>query len=191
MNMGTFEERSRRADKLIREWHRYPFITLNGWSEGWYGHNDKRASQSEASDTLCLVYSMVEVRMCAYQGRIAVIRNKALPRLIFVSEIPTYVDTEEPLFSSDGRYVFLGVFTKDFSGTLVIDVADNRYAAVRHPALSFCEVEEIDTETFRLMNRPGSNRVDIDRTIDMSSLKWFLIEKTKVDFITAFLDEGS
>lgn len=179
------DQANERADKLVSKWNRFCFAELPEWEDrysGLLGLPDKRAAESPDSDALCVIYSIYETRMCSYQGRIALIRNVDNPKLIFTSKNPTYVSLQEPVFSNDGRFVFIRIYTNDFMGLLIVDVYDSRYTCIKFPAFDSWETVFEGNEKVRLLNQSQTT----DVALELHSLHWHEIEAAVVDYVPAF-----
>ena len=181
-----YDDLHEKASELVAKWNKFDFESLEYWkaNSGWASF--MRASESSGSDSLCLIYNIVEQRMCAYMGRIAVIKGKDDPRLVFTAEVPTYVEICAPRYSNDGRYVFVQVYTNEFVGTLVIDVVGLKYAGIRYPELGFCTVTPTDTDEVCFTNLEGSNKNNVNERVNLNSLHWHMIDSPAVDYIPAF-----
>lgn len=85
--MNIYDELHERALELVKKWNKFDFENLEYWENNSKWASFMRASESSESDSLCLVYNIVEARMCAYMGRIAVIKDKDDPHLVFTSKV--------------------------------------------------------------------------------------------------------
>ena len=133
--MNIYDELHERALELVKKWNKFDFENLEYWENNSKWASFMRASESSESDSLCLVYNIFEARMCAYMGRIAVIKDKDDPHLVFTSKVSSYVEISNPRYTNDGRYVLIQVYTHKFAGTLVIDVVNKRYAGIKYKFL--------------------------------------------------------
>ena len=183
--MDYHDELNDRADKLVSKWNKYSFTELPEWDDrynGVLGLPDKRAAESPDSDSLCIIYSIYETRMCSYQGRIAVIRNASNPELIFTSKNPTYISLQEPEFSKDGRFVFIKIYTNSFIGLLIVDVYNTRYTGIKFHSFDSWKTEYIENDRVRISDQS----LTTDVTLEIHSLHWHEIEDTVVDYVPAF-----
>ena len=181
-----YDDLHERASELVAKWNAFDFESLEHWKNNISWASFMRATESAASDSLCLIYNIVEQRMCAYMGRIAVIKGKDDPRLVFTSKIPTYVEICAPRYSNDGRYVFIQVYTNEFAGTLVIDVVAMRYAGIKYPEFELCTVTSTGADEVCFTNLEGSKKSTVNEKVNLNSLHWHMIDSPAVDYIPAF-----
>lgn len=181
-----YNKRNEIANKVLESWDRYNFNNLEGWERRFEIWTYMTASENNSSDCLSLIYDITESRMLAYAGRIAIIRDRNNPKLIFNTKGKTYVDTTKPLYSSNGQYVFIQIYTSEHVGTLVIDVMNLKYAVIRYPSFDFCTITPTGDNSVKLKNRDGNFKCRIDEEIRLSALCWHVVDGTCVDIELAF-----
>lgn len=184
--MNIYDELHERALELVKKWNKFDFENLEYWENNSKWASFMRASESSESDSLCLVYNIFEARMCAYMGRIAVIKDKDNPHLVFTSKVSSYVEISNPRYTNDGRYVLIQVYTHEFAGTLVIDVVNKRYAGIKYPKFMLCKITPMEENEVLFTNLEESNKNDVNERLKLSSLNWQVIENPVVDYIPAF-----
>ena len=115
----------------------YPFETLPEWGEG-----EKETFtlwEDPGSDTACVIYHVLELRgMSDWTGAIALLKNKAEPKLLF-AEIGYDTPDWSPAYSENGQFLFMKTyFWRDGQETtafLILDMLQERF--------SFCDAGPI------------------------------------------------
>ncbi|MDV3426515.1 MAG: hypothetical protein LIR50_04920 [Bacillota bacterium] len=77
--------------------------------EEWPWMQDK-LFENKQGDTACLIYSIAEVRMCWYAGRLAILQNKSKPEVILNPE-KVFVNGLNDMvqYSTDGKYIYIKI----------------------------------------------------------------------------------
>ncbi|MCR5060444.1 MAG: hypothetical protein K6A80_05350 [Saccharofermentans sp.] len=186
MSTGYYDELNEKAKTLVKKWEKFDFSSLEQWQSNLEWATFLRAAESYESDSLCLIYSIVEQRMCAYAGRIAVIKGLDDPQLVFASKTASYVEICEPGYSKNGQYAIVQVYTNDFVGALIIDVVNSKYTGIRYPEFEFCTITPVDGDEVLFTNLEGSKKSSVNERVRLSMLNWHSIDSAAVDFIPAF-----
>ena len=184
--MDYCDELHEKAIELIKKWEKFDFNSLEHWQPNPGFASFMRATENVESDSLCLIYSIVEARMCAYMGRIAVVKGQDDPKLVFASKDPSYVEICVPKYSEDGQYVFIQVYTNEFVGALIIDVINSVFAGIKYPIFEFCTITPLDGDEVEFSNFADSKKSNTSERIHLSSLNWHLIDSAVVDYIPFF-----
>lgn len=184
--MDYCDELHEKAIELIKKWKKFDFNSLEHWQPNLGFASFMRATENVESDSLCLIYSIVEARMCAYMGRIAVVKGQDDPKLVFTSKDPSYVEICVPNYSENGQYVFIQVYTNEFVGALIIDVINSRFAGIKYPIFEFCTITPLDGDEVEFTNLADSKKSNTSERIHLSSINWHLIDNPVVDYIPFF-----
>ena len=113
----------------------YPFETLPEWQKKEIFH----LWEHPGSDTACVIYHETELRgMSDWTGAIALLKNKAKPKLLF-AEIGYDTPDWGPAYSENGQFLFMKThFNRDGRKTtafLILDMLQERF--------SFCDAGPI------------------------------------------------
>lgn len=133
-------------------------------------------------DLAFLIYSILEYRMLAYAGFLAILRNKDKPELLFRTAKPVFGNTAV-IFSRDGKLAF--VRSSMWNGgwpIFVFDLYTQRFACVRTVIKNPCFiVKEFEQNEFVIVadgwqvehddNDSGLKELD-GTTIETDTLQW-------------------
>lgn len=124
---------------------------LPKWSDekhGTYPHYQMFESPGE--QVACLIYSILEVRMCDYRGFCAVYQDKHAPELILPIRFMNFYPQVD--FSADGNLIFLKACYRVKRFLLILNVAQKAYAIVHFspPDMGY-RIQEKDEGIFMLV----------------------------------------
>lgn len=140
----------------------------------------------DKSDVLCLIYSIAEIRMGWYAGRIVIFVNKDKP-VLWLNPV-NYVASgysNHVSFSANGRYIFIKIsvfyekLNRVYLPFLVVDTVDKRWSIIYISNGFHYDIEEIDDNNFKLKENYRDERfisMD-DEFIELSELTWFKLEE--------------
>lgn len=124
---------------------------------------------------LCLIYSICELRMCSYLGKLAIFENKSSPELLF--EVPKIaVPKQTPLFNSanDTLFLMVEIYNKEEKKTyypfLSIDLKKKEFAIIPYPTAShWAKISQQSEDEFLIEPQ--------NIAVKLSDLKYYPIEK--------------
>jgi len=165
----------------INGWN-YDFDSLPDWDvRDWVPYVTDLLFENPQRDTAFLIYSIVEYRMCAYAGKLAIFRNKKKPELFLRVEKSSFSNSEVT-FSLDGRFAFVQSSVWDGGWPIFIfDLVAKKFSYFETVTDNICfTVREIEYSTFAIVadewqmkDEPhGLLRKLHGTRIEMNALKW-------------------
>ena len=169
----------------INEWN-FNFESLPYWdNRNTHWNARDMLYENEQMDMAFVVYSIIETRMCFYEGFLAVLKNKQKPELLLNVTTGTFTE-RKVVFSSDGKFAFMqsALWDKGWP-VFVFDLSTQQFACFKTVTtnLSF-SVEEIDNsfiitaDKWQMEHDSNSGLRALDGTeIETNKLKWFPFEE--------------
>lgn len=161
----------------------YRFESLPHWDDrdgDAYAYDE--LTENAVSDTACLLYSIREVHMGTWLGRLAVFENKTHPQLL-VNVTSFCFWRERAIYSADGALLFLKAYMYEARRNrlrcplVVMDIPHRRFALVDMGIEHAYTVREEDgvfsicVDAYQATYNKRLRELD-GRIIDVSALQW-------------------